>query len=134
MIMESTMPEWMGRDAVHPAELDPRDEIWLPWNPEFSAWHDKWFDVSIYPKVQLDQMSLLEEFLTGKNFAVAPIMVAQRMKAESVHICRLEDGPEDEIIYGLTLPGNEKKEPLVRHFLGLLKEEAEKFEGIQCYW
>lgn len=122
-------PGWAGREMVHPTELDPRDEIWLPWNPEFSAWHDKWFDVSIYPKVQLDQMSLLEEFLTGRNFAIAPLMVAQRIKAESVQVCQLKDGPVDEIIYGLTLPGNEKKARLIRHFLGLLKEELEKFDG-----
>ena len=131
-------PAWNGRERIHPTELDPRDEIWLPWNPEFSAWHDKWFDVSIYPKVQLDHMTLLEEFLVGKNYAIAPLMVAQRIKeqksqAESVHICCLYDGPEDEIIYGLTLPGNERKAPLIRQFLELLKQELKMFEGVQGY-
>ncbi|MCI6886045.1 MAG: LysR family transcriptional regulator [Lachnospiraceae bacterium] len=126
-------PEWTDRRSIHPSELDPRNEIWLPWNPEFAAWHDKWFDVTIYPSVQLDQMSLIEEFLTDRNFAIVPLAVALRLKKKSVQICRLENGPEDEIIYSLTLPANQKKAPLIRHFLQLFKEEICTLDGVQIY-
>lgn len=121
-------PAWTERanakKPIHPSELDPRKEIWLPWNPQFAAWHDKWFDASIYPKVQLDHMPLLEEFLTGDSYAIVPGFVAQRLRQGALPVCPLTDGPEDETIYSLTLPGSQRKEPLIRHFLALLQASA----------
>ena len=126
-------PGWDCVDLIHPAALNPRSEIRLPWNPEFDAWHEKWFDVSICPKVQLDQMSLLEEFLTGEYFAIVPLHVAHRLKSAACHICRLKDGPAHEIIYALTNTNQTSKQELIRHFLGLLSEELKQCEGIRSY-
>lgn len=124
-------PAWDSIETIHPSRLDPRKEIRLPWNPEFDAWHEHWFDVTIYPKVLLDQMSLLEEFLTDDYFAVAPLIVAGRLRGGNMHICRLEEGPEDEIIYYLTCHG--QKRPLIDHFLTLLRNELKSYEGIYSF-
>lgn len=122
---------WSSVSSVHPSMLDPRKEIRLPWNPEFDAWHDHWFDVSIYPRVRLDQMSLLEEFLTGENYAIVPLLVAQKLKQGTCHICRLEHGPEDEMIYCLTTEN--RKQPLISHFLKLLHLELCRHEGVRSF-
>lgn len=124
-------PAWDFTDIIHPSQLDPRKEIRLPWNPEFDAWHEHWFDVTIYPKVQLDQMSLLEEFLTDDYYAVVPLMVAVKLRGGQMHLCRLKDGPEDEIIYYLTC--HSQKRPLIEHFLTLLRKELTTYEGIYSF-
>lgn len=126
-------PAWDGTDSIHPTALNPRNEIRLPWNPEFDVWHARWFDEGILPRVRLDQMSLLEEFLTGENFAIMPLMVAKRIRHGSAHICRLEEGPENEVIYYLTSKSSEYKQPLISHFLRLLKKEVDTFEDTHSF-
>ncbi|MGF0033946.1 LysR family transcriptional regulator [Bariatricus sp. SGI.154] len=122
---------WDHVSRIHPSELDPRQEIRLPWNPEFDNWHEKWFDVTIYPKVQLDQMSLLEEFLTGDHYAIVPLLVARKLKGGNLNICELDSGPEDEIIYYLTC-GTKKKE-MIEHFLHLLHKELIQTDGVKSF-
>lgn len=130
-------PAWDKADVVHPKDLNPCQEIRLPWNPEFDVWHEHWFDVTIHPRVRLDQMSLLEEFLTGDNFAIVPLLVAQNLHQGNMHICRLIDGPEDEIIYYLTrsTPSWEspKKQAIIRHFLELLRRELQTKKGVHSF-
>lgn len=124
-------PGFGGRDSVHPSELNPSCEVRLPWNPEFDAWHEKWFDITVAPKVRLDQMTLLEEFLTGDNFAVVPLLVARRIRNRDLTLCCLQEGPPDEIIYYLTR-GRGKQE-IIRYFLSLLHKELQKLDGIQSF-
>lgn len=124
-------PAWDSVDTIRPDQLDPRKEIRLPWNPEFDAWHERWFDVTIFPKVQLDQMSLLEELLTDDLFAVTPLHVAKKLRNGQMHVCRLENGPVDEIIYYLTC--RSRNRPLIDHFLSLLRDELETYEGIYSF-
>lgn len=124
-------PAWNLIDKIHPTALNPQNEIRLPWNPEFDAWHERWFDASIYPRVQLDQMSLLEEFLTGENFAIVPLMVAQKIKNGTAHICQIEDGPENEIIYYLTHTDRGRKSELIDDFLQKLCDEIRQFNGVR---
>lgn len=140
-------PAWDNTDVIHPTQFNPCHEIRLPWNPEFDAWHDHWFDVTLYPRVRLDQMSLLEEFLTGSNFALVPLLVARSLHQGQMHLCRLTDGPDDEIIYYLTCSGRQHsntllaadgslihdKAPIVKHFLQLLQEELQKWEGVRSF-
>ena len=64
-------------EIVFPDMLDPHNEIFLPWNPEFSSWHDYWFGCTTQYYAFMDQMSLLEYFLSWKNtWAIAPLSVA----------------------------------------------------------
>lgn len=152
-------PAWDQVDTIHPSCLNPRHEIRLPWNPEFDAWHEHWFDVTLYPRVRLDQMSLLEEFLTEDNYAIVPLLVAKNLHQGQMHICRLTDGPEDEIIYYLTRSNLSLRDPLlfadssvnpsstpasspfeaqnksalIRHFLQLLRTELMKWDVVHSF-
>lgn len=88
-------------DIVSPKSLDPRNEIFLPWNPEFQTWHDYWFGSTVQYHAFMDQMSLLEYFLSWKDtWAVAPFSVADTVsKLPYVSIHRLDAPPSARIIY-----------------------------------
>lgn len=51
-------------DVVSPTILDPRNEIFIPWNPEYQSWHDYWFGSVTRYHSFMDQMNLLEYFLS----------------------------------------------------------------------
>lgn len=122
---------WNYIETVHPKQLNPRKEIRFPWSAEFDTWHGKWFDVSILPKVQLDQPNLLTEFLTGENFAIVPIMVAKKLDADQFHICHLKEGPPDQMIYYLT-NGTEKQD-IIQSFLASVQEELKNSVEIRSF-
>lgn len=124
-------PAWNSVEEIHPSCLDPSQEIRLPWSPEFDCWHDHWFGNSVYPRVQLDQMSLLEEFLTDQLYAIAPLHVAANLRQGKLHRVRLLEGPEDEIIYYLVR--DRRKDPLIQHFLTLLKEKISTWEEMHLF-
>lgn len=114
----------------HPTQLDGRDQIRLPWNPECDLWHDFWFPPTQPPRVLLDQMSLLEYFLRQKDlWAILPASAAARMRAiPGVRIRRLREGPPERYIYYLV-----KKpalSPPLARFLELLNEKLRRTEGI----
>lgn len=122
---------WENTKIVHPSQLNPKNEVRLPWNPEFDTWHEKWFDVTVYPNVNLDQMSLLEEFLVKENWAIVPLTVAKRLKHNNLSICPVEEGPGDRIIYYL-VSGNRKQE-LIDNFLSLLHKELTLITGVKSF-
>lgn len=64
-------------DAGHPSELNPADEIRLPWSPEYDMWHEYWFNSTARSRMVVDQMSLLEYFLRFQDVcAVVPATAA----------------------------------------------------------
>lgn len=88
-------------DIVSPKSLDPHNEIFLPWNPEYQSWHDYWFGSAASYRAYTDQMNLLEDFLSCENtWAIAPFSVAhsiRRLPYISMH--HMESAPSDRIIY-----------------------------------
>lgn len=122
---------WEGTEWVSPQMLNPRDQIRMPWNPEYDVWHSKWFAPEELPSLKADKMELLEEFLEEEKWAVVPLLVARRMRKQGIWICPLRDGPEDLTIYCLTA-GSQKGE-LVKRFLRLLHEELKGIPGIQSF-
>lgn len=83
---------------VHPNDLNVVDEIRLPWSFEFDNWHDYWFQASHDYAVTLDEMSLLEYFLSlDHTWSIVPISIAKSL--HFVHISHLINKPENRIIY-----------------------------------
>lgn len=122
-----------GPSRVHPSALDPAQQVRLPWNPEYDLWHDFWFGAAAQPRVFLDQMALMESFLTQENvWAVAPMSAAAAVcRRADLAVYRLEEGPPDRIIYYLT--GKRRKTEVVDAFLRVLRGELEQMEGIELY-
>lgn len=117
-------------EIVHPSELDPSKQIKIPWNLEYDAWHRQWFNDSVYPRVSLDKMSLLEEFLFWENnWAIVPASVAQKVceKIGGITARKMADGPGDRIIYYLL--SEYRKRRVINEFLACTKEYL---SGIDC--
>lgn len=95
-------------DSVTPAMLKPNQEIRLPWNPEYDAWHDYWFHSRPEFKVSLDQMDLLEHaLLWNDTWAVVPASVADKVVSSHVSLHCLSPAPPDRIIYYLKRSGRQ---------------------------
>lgn len=120
-----------GEGPVHPSQLDPADQVRLPWNPECDLWHDFWFGSAARPKVLLDQTSVLEEFLRqDRVWALAPASAALELRRRTDAVIRpIQEGPPDRIIYYLT--GRGKKPAAAQAFLDTLRAELAQVEGIE---
>lgn len=124
-------------ETVHPSRLDPSRELRLPWNPEYDLWHSFWFSAAAEPRAVLDEMALLEEFLSWRggwvdSWAVAPALVAGALRDRcSVRIHRLEEGPPDEIVYYLL--GRRRKRELTAALLDCLDRELARQEQVESY-
>ena len=118
---------------VHPARLDPARELRCPWNPEFDLWHSFWFSAAVSPQAQLDQMSLLESFLTWTDsWSVVPLSVARAIQETcGVEVHRLEQGPPDRIIY--YLPGRRRGRALTAAFLACMDQELGQYPEIESF-
>lgn len=117
-------------ETVHPAQLDPTQQIRVPWSPEYDMWHNYWFDRALRPRVLLDKMSFFEEFLFwGNNWAVVPVSAAHQLqKRIGVVILPMQEAPPDRIIYYLV--GAKRKSEPVRRFLHCFNQQICQMEGI----
>lgn len=120
-------------DTVHPKELDPYQEIRLPWNPEYDMWHDFWFKSTPEYRVSLDQMNLLEYMLSWENtWAIVPSSVAFKMSSlDYISVYQIASPPPERIIYYLK-SGNRKAE-LIDYFLIALKKELQAIPEVTSY-
>ena len=119
-------------DSVSPAMLKPSQEILLPWNPEYDAWHDYWFRSRPEFEVSLDQMDLLEHALLWKDtWAIVPASVADKIVGSHVSIHCLSSPPPDRIIYYLKKTCKQT-EP-VSLFLKLLHKKLETIPQVTSY-
>lgn len=119
-------------DSVSPAMLKPSQEILLPWNPEYDAWHDYWFHSRPEFEVSLDQMDLLEHALLWKDtWAIVPASVADKIVGSHVSIHCLSSPPPDRIIYYLKKTCKQT-EP-VSLFLKLLHKKLETIPQVTSY-
>lgn len=119
-------------DVVHPSRLDPSKQIKVPWNPEYDAWNKYWFKEGIQPRVFLDKISLLEEFLFQEdNWAVVPASVADALcrKLEDVVVKAMQDGPGDRIIYYLL--GKHRRAEAAKDFLACLRDCLAAHEAVR---
>ena len=120
-------------ETVHPAQLDGGHEIRLPWNPEYDDWHDYWFGAARRPKVYLDQLPLVEEFLQEPgSWVICPLMAARRLGGvPGLTLHKMEQGPPDRVIYYLTQKGGPS--PLAADFLSLLARELRREKEVECF-
>ncbi len=117
-------------EHVHPSNLDPAQEIRLPWYPTFTSWHDYWFGPAAPSRVYLDQMHLLESFLSEDCWTIVPASVKKHLETRhTIYSAEIENGPADRIIYSLHRTGN--KEALIQLFLDYFKMEVKDIPEIR---
>ncbi|MDD2971713.1 MAG: LysR family transcriptional regulator [Lachnospiraceae bacterium] len=120
-------------EIVHPSQLNPENEIRLPWNPEYDMWHDFWFKPFSGYKMFLDQMSLLEFFLLWKDtWAIVPASVAYNLQElEYAKVYKLMEPPPERIIYYLK-NGNSKINA-INEFLSIMNNEIQKIPNVKSF-
>ncbi len=116
--------------VVHPSVLDVGKQIKLPWNPEYESWHEYWFGATKQPRVFLDKMSLMEQFMRlNGSWAIVPQSAALGMlKAGVVENRPIEEGPADRICYYLI--DEKKNHELTDNFLSVLNDYLHRSEGV----
>ena len=115
-------------NPVHPSELDVSHEIRIHWSPEYDIWHDYWFQSSTDYAVNLDEMSLLEYFLSLENtWAIVPISIAKKL--HSILINHLIDGPEKRVIYYIKRLNSQNK--IIDLFIEHLQNQLKEFDYIE---
>ena len=113
--------------------LDAAKELRVSWMPEYDDWHDTVFPTSAAPLVLLEQMSMLEDFLTGDSWAIVPASAARHMEKHNPDICycNLVNGPPDRITYLIKRSDNQNR--AIANFLNCLNEEIKQIEGITSF-
>lgn len=101
------------RTAYHPAELRVEDELYLNSSSSYQAWHDKWWDASARPYVNVSTESLLLDFMDNPRFwAVVPASVVGTFRRrENFKVYELLHPPEDRVCYRITnrVPSESRK-------------------------
>jgi len=90
-------------DIVHPADLDPKKEIFMYHGPYFQIWHDNlWKDRSAKFST-VDTVSLLSSFIDIPGFwSIVPISAAKKLAKNNIRISEIEDPPPERVCYQIT--------------------------------
>lgn len=115
----------MTAEELQPAHLNVSKEIQIPWNSEFTIWHDYWFGSTARPRVWLDMMSLLEYLITEEDlWTLAPSYIASYLTERyGLKAYDLVDAPPPMLLYALHPKGQIGE--YAQKFLQVLKEELQ---------
>lgn len=113
----------LSQGILHPSNLEVSKEIFVPWNSEFSIWHDYWFGNTARPRIWLDMVSLLEHFVTDRDaWSVVPSYIASHLVQQYGLYCyELQEAPAPMLLYALHPKG--QLGDYAQKFLQVLKEE-----------
>lgn len=121
----------VAAENLHPSKLNVAGEILIPWNSEFTIWHDYWFGNTSRPKVWLDMASLLEHFIKEEDvWTVAPGYIASYLSERfGLQVYDLVDAPPEMLIYALHPKG--QVGDYAQKFLQILKNELQDNKDLQ---
>lgn len=88
---------------VHPSELNPDHELYMPWGHEFQNWHDHWWGGLPSTAIKLDSTHLFMKLLKNSDqWAVVPQWIAnQALTTGNFSVFQLTDPPPDFVCYKL---------------------------------
>lgn len=88
---------------IHPQDLDPENEIYVYWCPDYLRWHDAWWESKGRPNTETDTAYLVLTLMDNpKQWMVAPLSIAQSLHHAShgrIGIYELEEPPPDRVCY-----------------------------------
>ena len=89
---------------VHPEELNPDRELFMPWGREYQVWHEYWWSPLNPSRISLDSANLLFGLLQEEDqWAIVPKVVAlAAAQRGSYSIDYLADPPPNYTCYKLT--------------------------------
>jgi len=91
-------------EFVHPKDLNPSDELYMPWGCEFQSWHEHWWNLLTPSRVKLDSATLLFTLLQKHNqWAIIPKIVADAAATRGIYdIQTLSGSPPYYMCYKVT--------------------------------
>jgi Transcriptional regulator len=101
MVLIQRTVEDIPEHAVHPSELDSKNEFFLDWNPSYRAWHDFWWDSTKRPHAHIDTASLILNLMDDpKYWAIVPISMANAFKKiTDFQVYDILEPPPNRIVY-----------------------------------
>jgi Transcriptional regulator len=89
---------------VHPKNLDPNDELYVSWGPNYQIWHDRWWDPLCPGRIILDTSQLILSFFSNhQQWAIVPESVALKaQKMGNYNIFHFSEVPPNRICYKIT--------------------------------
>jgi DNA-binding transcriptional LysR family regulator len=100
-LLRPTLPDYHG--PVHPQDLDPENEIFIYWCPDYLRWHDTWWELKGRPNTETDTASLVLTLMDhARQWMVAPLSIAQSLRQASngsLSIYELQEQPPDRVCY-----------------------------------
>ena len=83
------------------AELEPENEVFLRWGPDYQQWHDRHWSPDRYAAITVNTGSTLQRFLDEpERWAVAPMSIIHQMSHKSdLTYYKLKTPPPPRICY-----------------------------------
>ena len=105
VILRTKTPSHIESELIHPHDLDPNQELYVPWGANCEIWHDKWWDAWVPGRLRLDTFQLILSFLcTDQQWAIVPLTVAnEALRKGNFTISRFTEAPPDRICYKIKL-------------------------------
>jgi DNA-binding transcriptional LysR family regulator len=119
--------------AVHPSELDGKNEIFVDWSPEFRTWHDFWFSSTKRPRANFNNPSLILTLMNNSNYwSIIPISMANSFKKiKNIQIIDLLEPPPNRICYKIThkhpIPSRVDSINILNEHLEIFKDNTDLF-------
>ena len=89
--------------SILATELDTSFELFVPWHPEFVAWHHYWYGSRSAPILSIDQFSLAQLFFQSEEtwWSIIPstALGGIRIICPEISVCELIDPPPDRRMY-----------------------------------
>lgn len=130
VVLRSNQTNCFAQGVLRPEELDPGDELYVSWGPDFQSWHDRLWDPLCLPRIRLDSAPLIFDLMRdAKAWAVVPMWVARTaMKQPRFSLHRLTEAPPDMICYKLTpryagKPSTLQSFAILEHYLKVVLKE-----------
>lgn len=97
-------PSRLKTEFVHPHELDPNYELYVPWSPSYQIWHNQWWNPLAPGRVRLDTAQLILSFLYNpQQWTIVPLSVAKKSLLHSnLDIFHLSEAPPERTCYKIT--------------------------------
>lgn len=106
-------------------KLDPRQEIYLEWAPDFQLWHNRFFNPDCRKHVQVNTGTMLAQYLDSeKQWALAPMSVITILKKyTNISYYHLKINPPPRYCYMLVNRNiSSEKHMLLNNFIQQLEE------------
>ena len=91
----------IDKPLVHTDELDSSMELFLNWDNNYRAWHDRWFAEKEPPRFLTDTVTLLRRVWTRREqWIIAPeSVIVELSRVRAIFVSELRNPPPDRVCY-----------------------------------